>query len=152
MVNFPPRQIGPVRSEVLVLGALDPELDVVLLRPDRNAALGSRIAAIYGPGSPPMTSLALGLPSIWMAQLPAFNPPISVVARPPAGTCSTCGASVRRRTWCGLPSPETTVSEIARNAGADTVGGLTEPLREIVNVAGTRALADPPAGLSTLVR
>ena len=44
VVNFPPRQIGPVRSEVLVLGALDPELDVVLLRPDRNAALGSRIA------------------------------------------------------------------------------------------------------------
>jgi tRNA-binding protein len=44
VVNFPPRQIGPVRSEVLVLGALDPELDVVLLRPDRDAALGSRIA------------------------------------------------------------------------------------------------------------
>jgi tRNA-binding protein len=44
VVNFPPRQIGPVRSEVLVLGALDPELDVVLLRPDRNATVGSRIA------------------------------------------------------------------------------------------------------------
>jgi tRNA-binding protein len=44
VVNFPPRQIGPVRSEVLVLGALDDELDVVLLRPDRHAALGSRIA------------------------------------------------------------------------------------------------------------
>jgi tRNA-binding protein len=43
VVNFPPRQIGPVRSEVLVLGALDDELGVVLLRPDRDAALGSRI-------------------------------------------------------------------------------------------------------------
>jgi tRNA-binding protein len=44
VVNFPPRQIGPVRSEVLVLGALDAQLDVVLLRPDRDAAPGSRIA------------------------------------------------------------------------------------------------------------
>jgi tRNA-binding protein len=44
VVNFPPRQIGPFRSEVLVLGALDPALGVVLLRPDREAAVGSRIA------------------------------------------------------------------------------------------------------------
>jgi tRNA-binding protein len=43
VVNFPPRQIGPFRSEVLVLGAIDEELGVVLLRPDRDAALGSRI-------------------------------------------------------------------------------------------------------------
>jgi tRNA-binding protein len=43
VVNFPPRQIGPVRSEVLVLGALDDDLGVVLLRPDQDAALGSRI-------------------------------------------------------------------------------------------------------------
>jgi tRNA-binding protein len=43
VVNFPPRQIGPVRSEVLVLGALDDELGVVLLRPDQDAAVGSRI-------------------------------------------------------------------------------------------------------------
>lgn len=43
VVNFPPRQIGPVRSEVLVLGALDDERGVVLLRPDRGAAPGSRI-------------------------------------------------------------------------------------------------------------
>jgi tRNA-binding protein len=43
VVNFPPRQIGPVRSEVLVLGALDPERGVVLLRPDGEAALGSQI-------------------------------------------------------------------------------------------------------------
>ena len=43
VVNFPPRQIGPFRSEVLVLGALDDELGVVLLRPDRDAAVGSQI-------------------------------------------------------------------------------------------------------------
>jgi tRNA-binding protein len=43
VVNFPPRQIGPVRSEVLVLGALDDQLGVVLLRPDMDAAVGSRI-------------------------------------------------------------------------------------------------------------
>jgi tRNA-binding protein len=43
VVNFPPRQIGPVRSEVLVLGALDDELGVVLLRPDRAAAPGDRV-------------------------------------------------------------------------------------------------------------
>ena len=43
VVNFPPRQIGPFMSEVLVLGALDDELDVVLLRPDRGAEPGSRI-------------------------------------------------------------------------------------------------------------
>jgi len=43
VVNFPPRQIGPFMSEVLVLGALDDELGVVLLRPDRGAEPGSRI-------------------------------------------------------------------------------------------------------------
>jgi tRNA-binding protein len=44
VVNFPPRQIGPFLSEVLVLGALDAHQGVVLLRPDRGAAPGSRIA------------------------------------------------------------------------------------------------------------
>ena len=44
VVNFPPKRIGPLLSEVLVLGALDDELGVVLLRPDRDAALGDRIA------------------------------------------------------------------------------------------------------------
>lgn len=44
VVNLPPRQVGPVRSEVLVLGALDPEKGVVLLQPDQDAALGARIA------------------------------------------------------------------------------------------------------------
>jgi tRNA-binding protein len=44
VVNFPPKRIGPFTSEVLVLGALDDELGVVLLRPDREAAIGDRIA------------------------------------------------------------------------------------------------------------
>ena len=44
VVNFPARRIGPFSSEVLVLGALDDENGVVLLRPDRDAAPGSRIA------------------------------------------------------------------------------------------------------------
>jgi tRNA-binding protein len=44
VVNLPPRQVGPVRSEVLVLGALDPEKGVVLLAPDQDAQLGARIA------------------------------------------------------------------------------------------------------------
>ena len=44
VVNFPPKQIGPFVSEVLVLGALDERLGVVLLRPDREAAAGDLIA------------------------------------------------------------------------------------------------------------
>lgn len=44
VVNFPPKQIGPVRSEVLVLGAPHPDGSVQLLRPDGQPPLGSRIA------------------------------------------------------------------------------------------------------------
>ncbi|HEY1277973.1 MAG TPA: tRNA-binding protein [Thermoleophilaceae bacterium] len=43
VVNFPPRQIGPFVSEVLVLGALDEEGLVILLRPDVDVAVGERI-------------------------------------------------------------------------------------------------------------
>ena len=43
VVNFPPKQIGPVRSECLVLGALDEARGVVLLAPDREVAPGDRI-------------------------------------------------------------------------------------------------------------
>jgi tRNA-binding protein len=43
VVNFPPRQIGPVRSEVLVLGAPDEEGRIILLRPDDDVPLGGRI-------------------------------------------------------------------------------------------------------------
>jgi tRNA-binding protein len=42
VVNFPPRQIGPVRSEVLVLGTYS-EDGVLLLSPEPNAALGDRV-------------------------------------------------------------------------------------------------------------
>jgi tRNA-binding protein len=44
VVNFPPKQIGPFISEVLVIGALDDEQGVILLRPDREVAVGDRIA------------------------------------------------------------------------------------------------------------
>jgi tRNA-binding protein len=44
VVNFPPRRIAGFESEVLVLGAVDPEKGVVLLRPDEDVALGDRIA------------------------------------------------------------------------------------------------------------
>ena len=44
VVNFPPKQIGPFISEVLVLGAVDPEGTVHVLRPAGEPALGSRIA------------------------------------------------------------------------------------------------------------
>jgi tRNA-binding protein len=43
VVNFPPRQIGPVRSEVLVLGASDDEGRVILLAPDADVPLGARV-------------------------------------------------------------------------------------------------------------
>jgi tRNA-binding protein len=43
VVNFPPRQIGPVRSEVLVLGAPDAEGRVILLAPDAEVPLGGRV-------------------------------------------------------------------------------------------------------------
>ena len=41
--NFPPRRLAGFSSEVLVLGALDPDKGVVLLRPDEDVALGDRI-------------------------------------------------------------------------------------------------------------
>ncbi len=43
VVNFPPKRIGRFLSEVLVLGALDDEKGVVLLRPDSDCAPGDRI-------------------------------------------------------------------------------------------------------------
>lgn len=43
VVNFPPRQIGPVRSEVLVLGLADAEGRVVLVGPDRDVPAGARL-------------------------------------------------------------------------------------------------------------
>ena len=43
VVNFPPRQIGKVLSEVLVLGVPDAEGEVVLLVPDSAVPLGGRM-------------------------------------------------------------------------------------------------------------
>jgi len=43
VVNFPPRQIGPVRSEVLVLGVPDKQGRVTLLCPDADVPLGGRM-------------------------------------------------------------------------------------------------------------
>ena len=43
VVNFEPKRIAGFKSELLVLGALDDEKGVVLLRPDDEAALGARI-------------------------------------------------------------------------------------------------------------
>ena len=44
VVNFPPRQIGPVRSEVLVLGAVADDHPVLLLEPDAGSQPGDRVA------------------------------------------------------------------------------------------------------------
>jgi tRNA-binding protein len=43
VVNFPPRQIGPVMSEVLVLGVPDEEGRVILLKPSSEVPLGGRM-------------------------------------------------------------------------------------------------------------
>jgi len=43
VVNFPPKQIGPVMSEVLTLGVPDGEGGVVLLVPDREVPIGGRM-------------------------------------------------------------------------------------------------------------
>lgn len=44
VVNLAARQIGPVRSEVLVLGALSDTHPVLLLAPDAGSQPGDRIA------------------------------------------------------------------------------------------------------------
>ncbi|MFN3954677.1 MAG: tRNA-binding protein [Pararhodobacter sp.] len=43
VVNFPPRQIGPMRSEVLVLGLADESGAVVLIAPDQPVPNGARM-------------------------------------------------------------------------------------------------------------
>lgn len=43
VVNFPSRQIGPIKSEVLVLGVPDENGAVVLIAPDKNVPLGGRL-------------------------------------------------------------------------------------------------------------
>ncbi len=43
VVNFPPRQIGPFMSEVLVLGVPDAAGEVVLIGPDQSVPLGGKL-------------------------------------------------------------------------------------------------------------
>jgi tRNA-binding protein len=43
VVNFPPRQIGKVLSEVLVLGLPDADGQVVLIGPGQNVPLGGKL-------------------------------------------------------------------------------------------------------------
>ncbi|MFN3936577.1 MAG: tRNA-binding protein [Gemmobacter sp.] len=43
VVNFPPRQIGPFLSEVLVLGVPDADGAVVLVGPDHDVPAGGRL-------------------------------------------------------------------------------------------------------------
>ncbi len=43
VVNFPPRQIGPFMSEVLILGFHDDSGAVVLAAPDKEAPIGARL-------------------------------------------------------------------------------------------------------------
>ena len=44
VVNFPPRQIGPVRSEVLVLGVPNTDGSILLLNADGDAPNGARVS------------------------------------------------------------------------------------------------------------
>ncbi|MHA1547437.1 MAG: tRNA-binding protein [Alphaproteobacteria bacterium] len=43
VVNFPPRQIGPMRSRVLTLGFADADGHVVLIAPERAVPNGARL-------------------------------------------------------------------------------------------------------------
>ena len=43
VVNFPPRQIGPMKSEVLTLGFADANGDIVLAQPERVVPNGRKL-------------------------------------------------------------------------------------------------------------
>lgn len=43
VVNFPPRQIGPFVSEVLILGVPDDKLQTVLIEPVKQVPLGGKL-------------------------------------------------------------------------------------------------------------
>jgi len=43
VVNFPPRQIGPVMSEVLVVGIPDEKDECILIKPDHDVPLGGKL-------------------------------------------------------------------------------------------------------------
>jgi len=43
VVNFPPKRIAGFKSEVLILGVMKEDGEVILLQPDREAPLGYKI-------------------------------------------------------------------------------------------------------------
>lgn len=43
VVNFPPRQIGPFISEVLILGVPDKKGEVVLVQPEKDVPIGGQL-------------------------------------------------------------------------------------------------------------
>ena len=43
VVNFPPRQIGPSKSEVLIVGVPDKNGDCILISPDESVPLGGKL-------------------------------------------------------------------------------------------------------------
>ena len=43
VVNFPPRQIGPVKSEVLTLGVPDENGECILIVPDGDVPIGGKL-------------------------------------------------------------------------------------------------------------
>lgn len=43
VVNFPPRQIGPFISEVLILGVPDSKGEVILIQPERDVPIGGKM-------------------------------------------------------------------------------------------------------------
>jgi tRNA-binding protein len=43
VINFPPRQIGPVMSEVLVVGVPDESGECILIKPDNDVPLGGKL-------------------------------------------------------------------------------------------------------------
>ena len=43
VVNFPPRQIGPFKSEVLTLGVPDKLGECILVKPERDVPIGGKI-------------------------------------------------------------------------------------------------------------
>lgn len=44
VLNFPPKQVGNFISEVLVLGAVPEEENVILLEPDKDLPSGSKVS------------------------------------------------------------------------------------------------------------
>lgn len=43
VVNFPPRQIGPSKSEVLIVGVPDNKGECILIKPDTDVPLGGKL-------------------------------------------------------------------------------------------------------------